>query len=70
MFSWGLFFDFDIFSVLSILPGDEDALHCKVVALIKRDHFDRALSVIEASKKSPVYFGFYKVLKSDSFSNL
>lgn len=69
VFLGDFFFDFDIFAVLSILPGDEDALQCKVVALIKGDHFDRALSVIKASKKSSADFGFYKVLQSDFFSD-
>ncbi|KAL1568646.1 hypothetical protein AAHA92_00235 [Salvia divinorum] len=33
--------------VLSIAPGDEDAILCKVVALIKNDNIDDALSAVE-----------------------
>ncbi|KAK8934122.1 hypothetical protein KSP39_PZI014310 [Platanthera zijinensis] len=36
--------------VLTVAPGDEDALRCKVVALIKSDAIDKALSVIQASE--------------------
>ncbi|PIN16016.1 Signal recognition particle, subunit Srp72 [Handroanthus impetiginosus] len=47
--------------VLSIAPGDEDAIRCKVVALIKNDSIDDALSAIEEfSKKSAVDFSFFK----------
>ncbi|GFQ08225.1 signal recognition particle subunit srp72 [Phtheirospermum japonicum] len=47
--------------VLSIAPGDEDAIRCKVVALIKNDSIDAALSTIEAySKKSSIDFSFFK----------
>ncbi|XP_010556174.1 PREDICTED: signal recognition particle subunit SRP72 isoform X2 [Tarenaya hassleriana] len=46
--------------VLSIAPGDEDALRCKVVALIKDDKIDDALSVIQSSHKIPIDFGFQK----------
>ncbi|KAL3647586.1 hypothetical protein CASFOL_008554 [Castilleja foliolosa] len=47
--------------VLSIAPGDEDAIRCKVVALIKNDTIDAALSAIEAySKKSSIDFCFFK----------
>lgn len=33
--------------VLSIAPGDEDALRCKIVALIKSDNIDQAFSLIQ-----------------------
>uniref|UniRef100_A0A803PH80 Signal recognition particle subunit SRP72 n=1 Tax=Cannabis sativa TaxID=3483 RepID=A0A803PH80_CANSA len=46
--------------VLSIAPGDEDAIRCKVVGLIKADNIDGALSAIETYKKSPVDFNFFK----------
>ncbi|XP_042031974.1 signal recognition particle subunit SRP72-like [Salvia splendens] len=47
--------------VLSIAPGDEDAILCKVVALIKNDKIDDALSAIEKlSRKSPVDLTFFK----------
>ena len=48
-------------TVLSIAPGDEDAIRCKVVALIKADNIEGALSAIETYKKSPVDFNFFKV---------
>ncbi|CAA0805781.1 SRP72 RNA-binding domain [Striga hermonthica] len=47
--------------VISIAPGDEDAIRCKVVALIKNDSIDDALSAIETySKKSSIDFSFFK----------
>lgn len=47
--------------VLKIAPGDEDAIRCKVVALIKSDKIDDALSTIEVlSRKSPIDLAFYK----------
>ncbi|XP_078440836.1 SRP72 RNA-binding domain-containing protein [Wolffia australiana] len=48
--------------VLAASPGDEDALRCKIVALIKADSIDRALLCIntEAAKGSTADFGFYK----------
>ncbi|KAG0475952.1 hypothetical protein HPP92_012793 [Vanilla planifolia] len=46
--------------VLSIAPGDEDALRCKIVALIKSDSIDKALSVIQKSEDLPVDLNFYK----------
>lgn len=49
--------------VLSIAPGDEDAIRCKVVALIKNDKIDDALSAIGAlAKKFPIDLTFFKVL--------
>lgn len=50
------------FLVLSIAPGDEDAIRCKVVALIKNDKIEDALSAIEVfSKKFAIDLAFYKV---------
>ncbi|KAI4343361.1 hypothetical protein L6164_010719 [Bauhinia variegata] len=46
--------------ILSISPGDEDALRCKVVALIKADSIDDALSTIQASQRPPADFNFFK----------
>ncbi|KAI3831549.1 hypothetical protein MKX03_029507 [Papaver bracteatum] len=46
--------------VLAIAAGDEDALNCKIVALIKADNIDLALSTIQSSKNVTVDFGFYK----------
>ncbi|KAF5746502.1 putative Signal recognition particle subunit srp72 [Tripterygium wilfordii] len=46
--------------VLSIAPGDEEALHCKVVALIKADNIDDALSTIQSSQRIAVDFGYLK----------
>ncbi|KAL6516282.1 hypothetical protein OROGR_019587 [Orobanche gracilis] len=47
--------------VLSIAPGDEDAIRCKVAALIKNDSIDDALSAIEVySKKYSIDFSFFK----------
>lgn len=48
-------------SVLSIAPTDEDAIRCKVVALIKDDKIDDALSVIQSSQNLPIDLGFQKV---------
>ncbi|XP_043723300.1 signal recognition particle subunit SRP72-like [Telopea speciosissima] len=48
--------------VIAINPGDEDALRCKIVALIKADSIDRALSTIQDSEKAkiPIDFSFFK----------
>ncbi|RXH72231.1 hypothetical protein DVH24_033769 [Malus domestica] len=46
--------------VLSINRGDEDALRCKVVALIKADDIDNALSTIRSSKSPPPDFSFFE----------
>lgn len=48
-------------AVLSISPGDEDALKCKVVALIKDDKTKEALSVIRSCKSPTLDFSFFKV---------
>lgn len=49
------------FAVLSIAPGDEDAIRCKVVALIRADDIDKALSTIQSSQRPTVDFSFFKV---------
>ncbi|KDP26748.1 hypothetical protein JCGZ_17906 [Jatropha curcas] len=46
--------------VLSISPADEDAIRCKVVALIKADSIDDALSTIQAAQRVPIDFSFVK----------
>ncbi|WOL08802.1 signal recognition particle subunit SRP72-like [Canna indica] len=46
--------------VLAVVPGDEDALRCKIVALIKSDAIDKALSAIEVSRHLPVDLRFYE----------
>uniref|UniRef100_A0A1J3IV28 Signal recognition particle subunit SRP72 n=1 Tax=Noccaea caerulescens TaxID=107243 RepID=A0A1J3IV28_NOCCA len=50
----------DADQVLSIAPTDEDAIRCKVVALIKDDKIDDALSVIQSSQNLPIDLGFQK----------
>ncbi|KAD3068439.1 hypothetical protein E3N88_36319 [Mikania micrantha] len=48
-------------AVLSVAPGDEDAIRCKIVSLIKADNIDDALStIVTLSKKDPIDVGFYK----------
>ncbi|WZZ68229.1 hypothetical protein YC2023_079599 [Brassica napus] len=46
--------------VLSIAPADEDAIRCKVVALVKDDKIDDALSVVHSFHKLPIDLGFQK----------
>lgn len=46
--------------VLSVAPGDDDAIRCKVVALVKADRFDDAISTIQTSKKVLTDFSFFK----------
>ncbi|XP_052205313.1 uncharacterized protein LOC127810098 [Diospyros lotus] len=46
--------------VLSISPNDEDAIRCKVVALIKADSIDEAFSTIESSRRLAIDFSFLK----------
>ncbi|KAL1216413.1 hypothetical protein V5N11_026344 [Cardamine amara subsp. amara] len=46
--------------VLSIAPTDEDAIRCKLVALLKDDKIDDALSVIQSSQKLQIDLGFHK----------
>lgn len=55
------------FAVLSIAPGDEDAMRCKVVALIKADNIDDALPTIQSSQKFPIDFNYFKVFNMDTF---
>ncbi|KAL5552525.1 hypothetical protein UlMin_039926 [Ulmus minor] len=45
--------------VLSVTPGDEDAIRCKVVALIK-DNIDEAFSSIKSTQKPSLDFSFFK----------
>ncbi|KAK9070291.1 hypothetical protein SSX86_010691 [Deinandra increscens subsp. villosa] len=57
--------------VLSVNPGDEDAIRCKVVSLIKADNIDDALStIVTFSKKYPLDFGFFKVWNTVSLYHL
>lgn len=46
--------------VLSTNPSDEDGMRCKVVALIKADNIDDALSTIQSSQKFPFDFNYLK----------
>ncbi|GAY44013.1 hypothetical protein CUMW_079020 [Citrus unshiu] len=46
--------------VLSTNPSDEDAMRCKVVALIKADNIDDALSTIQSSQKFTCDFNYLK----------
>ncbi|CAL5396007.1 unnamed protein product [Camellia sinensis] len=46
--------------VLSIVSNDEDAIRCKIVALIKADSIDEALSTIESSRRLAIDFNFFK----------
>ncbi|XP_022725659.1 signal recognition particle subunit SRP72-like [Durio zibethinus] len=46
--------------VLSVATGDEDAIRCKVVALIKGDKIEEALSTIQSVQKVSFDFSFYK----------
>lgn len=46
--------------VLSIAPGDEDALQCKIIALIRADSIDEAFAVIQSSQKLPIDLSFLK----------
>uniref|UniRef100_A0A6V7QZ83 Signal recognition particle subunit SRP72 n=1 Tax=Ananas comosus var. bracteatus TaxID=296719 RepID=A0A6V7QZ83_ANACO len=46
--------------VLAIAPGDEDAVRCKVVALIKSDAIDKALAAIADAGRLPIDLRFYK----------
>ena len=50
-----------LFAVLLVAPFDEDAIWCKVVALIKEDRIDDVLLVIQASLRLPVDLSFFKV---------
>ncbi|KAH8504688.1 hypothetical protein H0E87_012065 [Populus deltoides] len=44
--------------VLSVAPNDEDAIRCKVVALIKCDSIDKALSTIHSAQRQNLPFDF------------
>ncbi|OIS97685.1 hypothetical protein A4A49_04016 [Nicotiana attenuata] len=46
--------------ILAVAPGDEDAIRCKVVALIKADSIDEALVAIQESKKAAIDLSFFK----------
>ncbi|XP_016191126.1 signal recognition particle subunit SRP72 isoform X1 [Arachis ipaensis] len=46
--------------ILAVAPADEDALRCKVVALIKDDRLDLALSAIRSSRTHLPDFDFLK----------
>ena len=46
--------------VLSISALDEDAIRCKIVALIKDDKIDEALSAIKAFSRATLDFSFFK----------
>ncbi|KAL6193176.1 hypothetical protein ACLB2K_034260 [Fragaria x ananassa] len=46
--------------VLAVAPGDEDAINCKVVGLIKDDKTKEALSVIRSLKNPALDFSFFK----------
>ncbi|OMO60397.1 Tetratricopeptide-like helical [Corchorus capsularis] len=46
--------------VLSVEPRDEEAIRCKVVALMKADEFEEALSAIQAAPKVSFDISFYK----------
>ncbi|EEF47526.1 signal recognition particle subunit SRP72 [Ricinus communis] len=46
--------------VLAVAPGDEDAIRCKVVGMIKADNIDDALSTIHSAQRLTVDFSFFK----------
>ncbi|XP_057750837.1 uncharacterized protein LOC130969211 [Arachis stenosperma] len=46
--------------ILAVAPADEDALRCKIVALIKDDRLDLALSAIRSSRTHLPDFNFLK----------
>uniref|UniRef100_A0A494G8W7 Uncharacterized protein n=1 Tax=Solanum lycopersicum TaxID=4081 RepID=A0A494G8W7_SOLLC len=44
-------------------PGDEDAIQCKVVALVKADSIEETLVAIkDSSKKASLDLSFFKVI--------
>ena len=53
--------------MLKISPGDKDALHCKVVALVELSRFDDAIDVI-SSNDSDEDLAFEKVSMQDNDS--
>ncbi|XP_062207726.1 uncharacterized protein LOC133909349 [Phragmites australis] len=46
--------------VLKAAPGDEDAVRCKVVAYIKSDETDKALTAIRAAERLPIDLSYCK----------
>ncbi|KAK6930881.1 Signal recognition particle, SRP72 subunit, RNA-binding [Dillenia turbinata] len=46
--------------ILAIAPGDEDAIRCKIVALIKDDRVEDALSAIQSAQKLPIDLSFFR----------
>ncbi|XP_055815021.1 uncharacterized protein LOC129884760 [Solanum dulcamara] len=47
--------------ILAAVPGDEDAIRCKVVALIKADSIEEAqVAIQECSRKAPIDLSFFK----------
>lgn len=46
--------------VLSITPGDEDAIRCKIVALIKDDKIEEALRIIQSTQRLSIDVDFFK----------
>ncbi|CAN4075889.1 unnamed protein product [Withania somnifera] len=47
--------------ILAAAPGDEDAIRCKVVALVKADFIEEALAAIkECSKRASLDLSFFK----------
>ncbi|KAK9001180.1 hypothetical protein V6N11_082971 [Hibiscus sabdariffa] len=46
--------------LLLVVSGDEDAIRCKVVALIKADKIEDAFSKIQYAQKDSFDFSFYK----------
>ncbi|WMV55552.1 hypothetical protein MTR67_048937 [Solanum verrucosum] len=54
--------------ILAAAPGDEDAIRCKVVALVKADSIEEALVAIKDSrKKGSVDLSFFKKEVADRF---
>ncbi|KAG8078720.1 hypothetical protein GUJ93_ZPchr0007g6416 [Zizania palustris] len=46
--------------VLTVAPGDEDAVRCKVVAHIKSDATEKVLAAIRAAERHPIDLSYYK----------
>lgn len=65
---WFDFFASFFVSVLAIAPGDEDAIKCKVVALIKSEATDKALKTIKAASSLSIDLSFYKVCYPSRFA--
>ncbi|CAN4106852.1 unnamed protein product [Withania somnifera] len=50
--------------ILAAAPGDELAIRCKVVALVKADSIEEALAAIkEGSKKASLDLNLFKVMQ-------